>query len=209
MGEYEDRKCIIGGRIKDEREGKGWGKKEFLKKIFMAESSTKTLSAWEKGERIPDLDTLVIMSKVFQCDIGYLLGDYDTRRQKNAEICETTGLSESSVEFLRLVKDMGFTSEAKIIDLLLRDAQKMDESHHYRSIINLLTFFFEYQNEGYPSKQVFSNGAIVDYDGNGFISSDAIAINSRIIENAVLMELEQALLSLKKTAHIRKEDTNG
>lgn len=118
-------------------------------------------------------------------------------------------ISEGSVNFLCNMKQWGITSEAKIIDLLLWDAQKRDNSHHYRSITDLLAFFFKYQDKGHPSKQVFSNGAIVDYDGDGFISSSAIAINSRIVENAVLMELEQALISLKKTVSIKEEDTDG
>lgn len=216
MNEYENRKELIGTRIKTERERKGLSKKELLKEIYMAESSIKTLSAWENGSRIPDLNSLARMAEIFQCDVGYLLGDYDTKRQQNADICQTIGLSEESVNFLRNMKQWGITSEAKIIDLLLWDAQKRNKSHHYRSITDLLAFFFKYQDKGHPSKQVFSNGAIVDYDSDGFISSNgdrfissnAIAINSRIIENAVLMELEQALISLKKTISIKEED-NG
>lgn len=200
MNEYENRKCIIGKRIRDEREGKGWGKKEFLKQIFMAESSTKTLSAWEKGERIPDLDSLARMAEVFQCDIGYLLGDYDTRRHKNADICETTGLSESSVEFLRRKKEWESTTEAKVIDLLLADARKRDEEHDYRPITSLLKFFFKYRDGAGQRKQVFSNGMVVDYNrGDGFIASNAIALDGRIVENAVLMEIEGALKSLKQS----------
>lgn len=208
MNEYENRKKLIGTRIKTERENKGMGKQEFLKKIHMATSSIKTLNAWENGIRIPDLDSLTLMADVFQCDVGYLLCDYHTKRQQNADICQTTGLSEDSVNFLRNMKQWGITSEAKIIDLLLWDAQKRNKSHHYRSITDLLAFFFKYQDKGHPSKQVFSNGVIVDYDSDGFISSNAIAINSRIIENAVLMELEQALISLKKTVSI-KEGNDG
>lgn len=207
--EYESRKRIIGERIKQERSDRGWSKKKMLKEIYMAESSIKTLNAWEAGERIPDLNSIVRMAEVFQCDVGYLLGDYSTKRHLNADICQTTGLSEGSINFLRNMKQWGITSEAEIIDLLLWDARKRNKSHHYRSITDLLTFFFKYQNKVHSSKQVFSNGTITDYDSDGFISSNAIAINSRIVENAVLMELEQALISLKKTVSIKEGGNNG
>ena len=48
-------------------------------------------------------------------------------------------------------------------------------------------------------KSVSINGSI--YDDNttdGTISKNAITINDRVIENAVLMEIQQALISLKQ-----------
>ena len=207
MSEYENRKCIIGKRIKDERERKGWGKKEFLKQIFMAESSTKTLSAWEKGERIPDLDSLDRMAKVFQCDIGYLLGDYDTRRHENADIHREIGLAEETIFTLRGFKQLHITNVAKTVDFLIAD--KKFKNHLHRSILDLLYFFLSYSPDACTSKIALSDGSILDSLGAIPVGLEAIRLDGRIIENAILMELEQALLSLKKTVHIRKEDTNG
>lgn len=49
MIDYESRKVETGKRIKYEREKAGLSKKELLVKIYMSESSHKTLSSWENG----------------------------------------------------------------------------------------------------------------------------------------------------------------
>lgn len=97
---YEDRKAEIGRRIAQERRNLGMSKKAFLPKLCMSESSTKTLTAWESGELLPSLDNLAQMADLFDCDIGYLLCDYDERRRDYVDACELTGLSEDAVKFL-------------------------------------------------------------------------------------------------------------
>ena len=91
---YTDRKRCIGNRIKKERESLGLSRGELLTKIYKSESSHKTLAAWEKGERLPDLDSLALMADLFDCDMGYLLGDYEERHYIAADICGKTKLSE-------------------------------------------------------------------------------------------------------------------
>ncbi len=85
------------------------------------------------------------------------------------------------------------------IPFLLFDAVRMKPTHHFRSILDLLHFFFGYKNHSKMKKSVSINGSI--YDDNttdGTISKNAITINDRVIENAVLMEIQQALISLKQ-----------
>lgn len=102
MFKYEKRRSIIGERIKKERKKLGLSKQELLLRIYKSEKSHKTLSAWEKGERIPDLDSLVRMAEVFNCDVGYLLGDYPEHNRTTSDICAETGLSEEAVSHLLL-----------------------------------------------------------------------------------------------------------
>ena len=102
---YAGRREIIGKRIKKERERLGLSKKELLVQLYLSGASHKTLTVWEEGERIPDLDTLARMADLFECDMGYLLGDYDERRRVAADVCAETGLSEDAVYFLRELKE--------------------------------------------------------------------------------------------------------
>lgn len=85
MIDYESRKVETGKRIKYEREKAGLSKKELLVKIYMSESSHKTLSSWENGKSLPDLNSLARMADLFGCDIGYLLCDYDERTRDIAD----------------------------------------------------------------------------------------------------------------------------
>lgn len=101
MTNYNERKKAIGSRIREEREKLGLSKKELLPRIYKSESSHKTLAAWEDGTRLPDLDSIALMAELFDCDIGYLLGDYDEHRRVTADVCAETGLSESAVKRLQ------------------------------------------------------------------------------------------------------------
>ena len=97
---YEDRAHIIGTRIKANRKRLKLTQKELLERVYLSEKSVASLRKWENGERLPDLDTIARMAEVFNCDIGYLLGDYDESDFPTHKICERTGLSQIAVERL-------------------------------------------------------------------------------------------------------------
>lgn len=126
----------IGERIKLERKRLGLTQKDFLLKIYMSETSTATLRRWEQGKDLPDLKTLVYMAELFDCDIGYLIADYNERRRISTDICLATGLSEIAVNSLMQFKDspisciakrkngqMYFLSPQRIISALLGSKQ--------------------------------------------------------------------------------------
>ena len=91
----------IAKRLKDERNNAELTQLELSKKL---KYSKPTVIEWERsnGEnRIPDMDTLLKMCNLYNCEIGYLLGEYDTRFRRNATVQEETGLSEAAIESLR------------------------------------------------------------------------------------------------------------
>lgn len=90
---YEDRKKEIGKRIQMLRIAKGLKQAEFLRELFMSETSLKSLRNWENGDVLPELDTLIRMADVFGCDIGYLLCDYNEINRDVADICKATGFN--------------------------------------------------------------------------------------------------------------------
>lgn len=94
---YGDRAPEIGQRIKKNRKMLNMTQMELLEKVYLSEKSVASLRKWEKGERLPDLETLARMAEVFDCDIGYLLCDYDEKHHVTADIREQTGLSEEAV----------------------------------------------------------------------------------------------------------------
>lgn len=97
---FEDRAKQVGERIKKERKRASLTQEELLEKVYLSKSSVASLRAWERGERLPDTDTLARMCEVFDCDFGYLICDYDERDYSTHKICEATGLSESAVNIL-------------------------------------------------------------------------------------------------------------
>lgn len=97
---YTARADKIGQRIKQCRIEAGLTQIELLEKVRASATSTPTLRAWEKGKRLPDIQTLLYMCIIFDCDIGYLLCDYDTKRWQAADIQQYTGLSEAAISRL-------------------------------------------------------------------------------------------------------------
>lgn len=94
---YDDRARKIGERIKHERSTRKISAKDFLPQIYKSETSYKTLANWESGKSIPDLVSLARMAEIFECDIGYLLGDYDEKSHVTRDIKVQTGLSEEAI----------------------------------------------------------------------------------------------------------------
>lgn len=108
----------------------------------MSESSHKTLSSWENGKSLPDLNSLARMADLFGCDIGYLLCDYDERTRDIADASQITGLSPGAIEQLikgddRIVGFISFLIESnRIVPVgfnALRCVDSLLEIKHYRN----------------------------------------------------------------------------
>ncbi len=133
MINYEQRAKEIGTRIKKGRLALALKPKKFLPKIYMSESSTKTLANWESGEKIPDLTTLARMSDLFGCDIGYLLGDYDEKHHSTADVSKQTGLSGNAVEKIAYMNCFG----AIPVEILSRIILQSDAMEFFHKIFEL------------------------------------------------------------------------
>lgn len=211
---YERRRDIIAERIKRERkEVLNITQDELAERITTAlnlekDMSQSTVASWENGKTIPPLDKLIVLSSIFNCDISYLLGDYPERRRDSADVCKITGLSEESSTILSNLHNWGLSSTQKTIDVLLQDASYHNIGnvngmpYRYRSILDLIHIFLIYRGSN-EKHHIFPSGKIVQSSGDGWIDSGAIELNDHVIENAVLMELQQALINLKEN-HYKK-----
>lgn len=108
MKDYQNRRFEVGRRIMEERKKLGLSRKQLLPLIYKSEASHKTLTSWENGERLPDLDSLSAMADLFKCDIGYLLGDYPERTRAISDICSLTGLSAAAASSITVDESDGF-----------------------------------------------------------------------------------------------------
>lgn len=87
----------IGNLIKHEREEMGESLESFAGKIGVAR---QTLSKWEKGSASPSVNDLEHMCKGFDCDFGYLVGEYSCKRRPVTDIHAETGLSSETIKIL-------------------------------------------------------------------------------------------------------------
>ena len=115
----------IGKRIKAERTNLKLSQQEFADKLNI--SARQTISKWEKGIAIPQLEDMLNMCNLFNCELGYLLGEYDCKTRINTDIAKETGLTEKSIYTLHslLVKSTSependFDTEVARADIILR-----------------------------------------------------------------------------------------
>lgn len=105
---------LCGQRIKLERERINMSQQELADTLagdpYYATGVRQTISDWEKGKKkeIP-LHTLVCLCNIFNCDMGYLLGEYDCRTRPVTDIHAYTGLSETAIETLHALTAGGNT----------------------------------------------------------------------------------------------------
>lgn len=102
----EYNKSTTGRVIKKEREKKGLTQDKLGSRIGI---SSKQISKYEKGELLPPIDMLVALSREFDCEIGYLLGEenYSDGSKLNTAIHEKLGLTVESIEVLERITGTG------------------------------------------------------------------------------------------------------
>ena len=200
-----ERQRKIGKRVSEERKLRGWTQEnlaEKLSSLLNCETpiAQTTILNWEKGNSNIPLDRIIALSRLFECDCGYLLCDYDKKTYNAVEICNATGLSEQSINHLSFCKTWGFGEIATVIDVLIRDCQiqNSDGKRHYKSIIESLYSFLVYSGDGKRYLATRNGQLCEDKTNDGTVSVGATSIDDTMIENAILVEIQNALISLKR-----------
>lgn len=100
---YYDKKQI-GERIRKTRIEYGYKSREdlgFALKPGDKSKDRKVIAKWENGASLPSLEDLTMMCQLFDCEVGFLLCEYDTHYREDESICKQTGLTEEAIECLR------------------------------------------------------------------------------------------------------------
>lgn len=113
----------IGKRIRYERKQAGFTSQiAFAEALHLGESSRQTICKWENGKLLPSLDHLLDMCKLFHCEIGYLLCEYDCKTKENTDIHQVIGLSENAIAVLKT----------------------LNHENHFRALLNIINQIIEH-----------------------------------------------------------------
>ena len=140
----------IGLRIKQARIDAGFSL------LFVAEKCNvqqyQTVSRWEKGTSFPSLDVLLKLCTLYDCELGYLLGEpgYENKTRQQTDIKKITGLSEKAVKSLcsmspaerRLIDDL-LSSERDLSSLALSYGELKRLNKEFREIPSVDAEWFE------------------------------------------------------------------
>lgn len=89
---------LLPERLAELRKENGWTLADLAEKL---EVTRQTCGNYESGSRRPDADIIVQICKRLNVSADYLLGLSNTRKPEYADISQTTGLSQGSIEYLK------------------------------------------------------------------------------------------------------------
>lgn len=207
----EARRVKIGERIRREREKLGATQARLgeiiadMSETSNADGRTKSqgnISDWEQGKRLPSLADLICLTKLFNCDLGYLLCDYDFRTYGEKELSSALGLSPEVINILTTWAKWDIHEYLDALSVLIFDARYNATGH--RAVLDLVNFFFSYKREC-PPQQILKNGQIAVADADNASGLSAINLSDSTIESAVLVEIQEALRGLKHSSCVKQK----
>lgn len=101
-----------GNRIFAARKAAGYSQEEVGERLHV---SRKTIGKWESGKTSPGTYDLERLCEMFNCDFGYLVGEYDEKTRQITDIEAETGLSAEAIEVLQALKYNGLSD---VLDLI-------------------------------------------------------------------------------------------
>lgn len=141
---YDESK--IGRRIRELRTNKK------ISQIILANYigyDSRTVRKFEKGQSIPPLGTMLRLCNFLECELGYLLGEFDQRTRSATDIQRETGLSENAINKLKELKeldDMRLRNHAlrvKLAESAQEDADTFDMTRKPFITADLLSYIIE------------------------------------------------------------------
>lgn len=130
-----------------------------LKKFPSDSSMNKTVCNWENDSNPPrSVELLLRMSHLFDCDLGYLVGEQDTPHLSLSMLIEDLGLTGNAARKIRELYNLDAYHSQNHIEMIALN--ELLESSHADKILEVL---FDL-NHAEPVEHIFkcANGAVID-----------------------------------------------
>ena len=135
---------VFGKRLKELRKVNGYTIEQFADKVGISKS---TLGYYENDKRMPDIEILARIADTLNVNADYLIGRTNTTalKGKMKTVCEFTGLSDISAEFLaQLVKDKDYAKMSIINHLFQELCEDYDFYNGEDEVSSVLGSLFRY-----------------------------------------------------------------
>lgn len=145
-------------RIFQKRMKKHFDEEKFMPFIELGEytkTTRQTLSKWSKGiSSSDDIADLCTIANILDCEVGYLVGEFDCRKREVADIQEEIGLSECAIHKLR--------NYQKIDNPLCTQYQRFYSEFICNlgisgALVSIIPKYFKIKKEGINSDSYFTN----------------------------------------------------
>lgn len=148
----------LGEGMKRARNNAGYTQKSLAERLAV---SLKTVMNWEQGIATPSIDTLMMLCKLYNCDLDYLAGRIDCKTHSVQDISEYTGLTEKAVEMLH---EWNNTLGGKF--LLFTLSSLIEQKNHFRAVLSCAWNYFNP-----PKKEKSNSENVIVIDTSGIIPS--------------------------------------
>lgn len=199
--------------ILQERTKRNWSQDKLAEEVGNicgnSNLTRQQIGRWEAGHPIKKLDELKALAKIFDCEIGYLLGEHTEKTRAVTDIKNETGLSyEAIVQLKKYLK--GFPKELYIVNELLSSFPQL--------ITAISDYFFLSDNIQTEFHIDTLNGQIAPKENYVFPipctelvlveSSHNLPINADLLRNALINSIEEKLILFKNNYVISIDDKN-
>jgi len=209
-GDYDWAK--IGKRIESNRKSYGFSQDELAVKLFKSESSRKSIGKWEKATARPSLDDMLRLCGIFDCELGYLLGEHDCKTREATDIRGATGLSENAIKSLKVVnkyaKDDGcfytasFSAYLEVLSFLI---EQVDTIRAEDDIISLIShYFYAYFTTDRIDLDDINQSKVVEV--THALTNTPAAVPVKFLEDGILAHLQHQLMDSKTLYRQAMED---
>lgn len=210
----EELNKLIGERIRKCRTDLKMSQNELAKRI---NRGRRAIVSWENGteKKCPPIEALMEMCKVFNCEIGYLVGEYDCKTHALTDVHEKTGLSEAAIFELFNHNNQLKRAESEIYVSSISPEEYPQYSKYiakHRAFLNFIDFFIfstDYITYGIgqicSAKQNYENNPDLNFKGNS-IKRSIIKANIDFNNLHTKADYLKAVTSaLKKTGYSKDE----
>ncbi len=106
--------------------------------------SRSTVIKWEKGESFPELNSMLKLCNLYDCELGYLLCEagYENGTRETTDICNATGLSQEAVE--TLVENETYSRERPLLSHVMGIEKRLINTLLMKSNHNFIVSLNDY-----------------------------------------------------------------
>lgn len=176
----------VGGRIQRKRHELNLSRSEFYDLIFensikngsagSDSSKEKTVYNWESEKTELNYSTILSVCKILKCSSDYLLGLDECTTKTRQFISEETGLSENSIDTLKVINNHWETIEKDTLNFIMNDSEQ---------ILDFLSWLSLYTKNDYNTPITYSEEKH-SYEKCGYVvnGENGIIFGKEVLDNA-------------------------
>ncbi len=181
----------FGERLRKLREDKGLTQAQLANELNISRAA---LGYYENG-RTPTIDTLDLVSSYFDVPFDYLMGRTEATQKENIPICNNLGISEKSVENIRVITQNGGN-----VDILLEYDKLNDivELLNQISIIAIIKRYFHSRiNSDFRNDNTIQSTLNSSWEAFGIFCSSIIVPINKLLKDRFNIDIDLSHLYSK------------